>query len=130
MPCDWTRLTKAVLVSWLPWSVFRISGQPCSRIAWLGAVVSHAHSRYGNPPVPRVRLGGPGVPVERLDPHPAHQGGHVLAAHLDAPEPEEILEYPAPGEGVLEMELVEVAHEGQVLSGHRLRRVVDLKNLS
>jgi len=36
--------------------------------------------------VPRVRLGGPGVPVERVNPHPAHQGGHVLAPHGHAVE--------------------------------------------
>jgi hypothetical protein len=32
-PCCWTRLTKAVLVNWLPWSVLRIAGQPCARMA-------------------------------------------------------------------------------------------------
>ena len=28
MPDCWTRPTKAVPVNWLPWSVFRIPGEP------------------------------------------------------------------------------------------------------
>ena len=63
--------------------------------------------------MPRVRLGGPGVPVERLDPHPAHQGGHVLAAHGHAVEAQQVPEHPAPGKGMQQMQFVELPHQGQ-----------------
>ena len=64
--------------------------------------------------MPRVGLGGPGMPVQRLDAHPPHQGGHVLAPDGHPAQPQQISEYPAPGAGMLQVQLVELAHQGQV----------------
>ena len=53
------------------------------------------------------------MPVERFDAHPAHQGGHVFAAHDHAPEAKQVSEHPAPGEGVFQVQLIKLPHHGQ-----------------
>ena len=47
---------------------------------WLGARDLQIAQQVREHLVPRVGLGGPGMPVQRFDPHPPHQGGHVLPA--------------------------------------------------
>ena len=52
---------------------------------WLGAVIVQVAQQVREHPVPRMRLGGPGLLIERLDAHPAHQRRHMLAADRDPP---------------------------------------------
>jgi len=70
-------------------------------------------------------LRGPGMSIQRCDPYPAHQGGHVLPADDDAAQPEQVPEHPAPSEGMLQMKLVQLAHQGQGGRQPRLGRLVD-----
>ena len=63
-------------------------------------------------------------PDQRLDPHPRHQRADMLAARIEAFGPEQIAQRPGAREGVLQVQLVDPAHQRQVRLRHRPRRVV------
>ena len=65
--------------------------------------------------MPRVWLGRARALGAGRDPHPAHQGGHVLPADAHALEVQQIPEQPAAGKGILEMQGIHLAHIGAYL---------------
>src|SRR5690606_7733501 len=74
--------------------------------------------------VSRVPAAGAGFAVQRLDAHPSHQCGDVLAAHGHALNVEQVAQHPTAGEGQLQVQLVDTPHQGQILRGCRLGQVV------
>ena len=75
--------------------------------------------------VPRRWLRGPRAAIERLDAHRLHQRRHVEPAHLMAFGHQHSPEHPAAGERVVEVQLVDPAHEREIGGGRRPRQVVD-----
>ncbi len=75
--------------------------------------------------VPRRRLRRPRAAVEGLDRHLLHQRRDVEPAHLMAFGLQHSLEHPAAGEGVLEVQLVDPAHEREIGVRHRPWQIVD-----
>jgi hypothetical protein len=43
------------------------------------------------------------LPIQSLNPHPAHQGGHLAPTNGVALLPQEIAQHPRPGKGILQM---------------------------
>ncbi len=68
---------------------------------------------------------GPRPLVERLDAHPAHQRGDMLAADRDAFAIEQVTQHPTAGERMLQVQFVDTPHQRQVRVRGRLRLVVD-----
>jgi hypothetical protein len=75
--------------------------------------------------VPRLRLRGVGAAIQRLDAHLAHQRRDVQATDLAAFRPQKPLQHPAARERIVEMQLIDPPHYGQVGSAHNTRQVVD-----
>ena len=71
-----------------------------------------------------VLLARVGLAVQRLDAHAPHQRAHVPPPHIDAPQAQQIAQHAAAGERVLQMQLVDAAHQRQLALGNRLGVVV------
>jgi hypothetical protein len=69
-------------------------------------------------------LAGAGLAVDGRNPHPPHQGGHVPPTDPLALLPEEIAQHPGARKGILQMQLVNPAHQAQHGRRHRGRPVV------
>ena len=71
---------------------------------------------------------GVGLPVERRDRHAPHQRGHVLAAHRDAfaaqQIAQQIAQHARSGKRQFQVQLVDAAHQLEVIIAHRLGPVV------
>lgn len=74
--------------------------------------------------MPRRGLRRVRPPVERLDPHPLHQRGDAASPHLPAFSVQQALQHPAACEGILEMQLVDPAHECEIDVRRRTRAIV------
>ena len=68
---------------------------------------------------------GVGLLVQRHDAHRPHQRGDVLAADEVAFAFEQVAQHAAAREGVLEVQLIDAAHQGQSLARSGPRQVVD-----
>ena len=64
--------------------------------------------------MPRCRVRGRGAAIEGHDPHSLHQRGDVQATHDVAFLPEQAPQHPAAGKGVLQVQLVDPTHQGQL----------------
>jgi hypothetical protein len=65
-----------------------------------------------------------GLAVQRLDAHAPHQRAHVPAADLDALQAQQVAQHAAAGKRVLQVHLVDAAHQRQLGLAHRLGVVV------
>jgi hypothetical protein len=74
--------------------------------------------------VRRVLLARVGLAVQRLDAHAPHQRAHVPAADLDALQAQQVAQHAAARERVLQVQLVDAAHQRQLGLGDRLGVVV------
>ena len=75
--------------------------------------------------VRRMPPAGVGLLVHRHDVHCAHQRRDVLATNEVAFAFEQVAHHTAAGEGVLEVQLIDTAHQGQILARCGPRKVVD-----
>jgi hypothetical protein len=74
--------------------------------------------------VARTGLAQARLAIQRLDAHAAHERGHVTPADVEALILEQPHELARPQEGVFQVQLIEPAHDGQVLRTDWLRLVV------
>ena len=65
--------------------------------------------------VPWRGFAGVRATIDRFDAHALHQRRHMATAHRDALAPQQIAQHPRPGEGEVEMQFVEAAHQLQIL---------------
>ena len=75
--------------------------------------------------VPRAWLRGVRPAVDRLDAHPLHQRRDVTAADLAAFRLQHVPQHPAAREGMLEVQLVDPAHQREIGVRGRPRQIVD-----
>ena len=75
--------------------------------------------------MPRRRLRGVRLAIDRLDRHALHQRGDVQASGHDAFAGEQIAEHPAARERIIEMQFVDPAHQRQIGRRHRPGQVID-----
>ena len=84
----------------------------------------HAAQQIGIDLVPRLRLRRARAPVERLNAHAPHQRFDVTPAGLAPLGSQKTAQHPCPCEGKLQMQLVDLAHEGEIGRRHRARQVI------
>ncbi len=77
--------------------------------------------------MPPVRGRQPRLDVKRLDAHPAHQAAHPVASHVIAFGPELVPDLAAAVEREGQMDLVDPAHQLQILRAQRNRLVVETR---
>src|ERR1035438_3451619 len=70
-------------------------------------------------------FGGVGAAIDGLHAHPSHQRFDMPAANFQALLAKQIAQHPAAGERIVEMQLVDLAHQPQVCNRDRMRLVVD-----
>ena len=63
----------------------------------------------GKSGVPHARRLVFGLRQQRLDAHAAASGRHALATNRRAPRFEQVAQHPAPGKGILQMQLIHAA---------------------
>ena len=68
--------------------------------------------------VPRRRLRGVRLAIDRFDRHALHQRRDVQTSSLDAFEGEQIAEHPAARERIIQVQLVYPAHNGKIGRRH------------
>ncbi len=78
----------------------------------------------GVDPMGRMPLSGAGLAIHGGDPHAPHEAGHTPPPNGLAVLSEESAQHPSPGKGILEMQLVNPAHQGQFAIGHGRRLIV------
>jgi len=78
----------------------------------------------GVDPMGRMALSGAGVAIHGGDPHALHEAGHTPPPNGRAVLSEESAQHPGPGKGILEMQLVNPAHQDQLGIGHGRRLIV------
>jgi hypothetical protein len=90
----------------------------------VGALDGQPAQRVREHRVRRVLLARVGLAVQRLDAHAPHQRAHVPPADLDALQAQQVAQHAAAGERVLQVQLVDAAHQRQLGLGDRLGVVV------
>src|SRR5450631_1769488 len=75
--------------------------------------------------VPRRGLRRVRPAINRLDAHALHQRGDAAAADLDTLAVQKVAQHPAARERVFQMQLVDAAHEREVLGRNRSGLIVD-----
>ena len=63
--------------------------------------------------------------IDRGEPHALHQRAHVIAAHRRAFPAQQVAEHPTAGEGILQVQDIQPAHEPQIGLRDAARRIVD-----
>ena len=72
-----------------------------------------------------VFLAGPGLSVQSFYAHTFHQAANMLAAHRKACSIKLILQHASTHEGVLKVQLVNAAHQRQVVDVKRFWPIID-----
>src|SRR6266478_3304180 len=75
--------------------------------------------------VPRFGLGGARMAIERLYPHPPHQRLHMPAADLAPLQSQQASQHTRTGEGVFQVQPIELPHDREVGGRYRSRQVID-----
>src|SRR5690606_37908463 len=61
-----------------------------------------------------ARLGRSGLAIQRLNAHALHQRSHMTPANMHVLLPEHIAQHPGAGKRILQVQLVDAMHQGQV----------------
>jgi hypothetical protein len=88
---------------------------------WLARSMASPRSSVREHRVRRVLLARVGLAVQRLDAHAPHQRAHVPAADLDALQAQQVAQHAAAGKRVLQVQLVDAAHQRQLGLGSPAR---------
>ena len=91
----------------------------------VGPLDLHPAQEIGIDLVARRGFAGVRAAVDRLDPHALHQRRDMAAADRDALAVQQVAQHPAARERVVEMQLVDPAHDRQIRGRHRPRLVID-----
>ena len=81
-------------------------------------------SRIGIDPMGRMALAGPWHTIHHGDTHAPHQGGHLPPANGVPLVPSQIAQHPCSRKRILQMPLIDPAHQGQCRLGDRPRLIV------
>ena len=91
----------------------------------IGRVTARFRKQIGIDLVPRRRLRRVRTAVDRGDPHPPHQRRDMTPAHLMAFAVQKPFQHPAARERILQMQLVDPAHQCEIGVRNRARQVID-----
>ena len=84
----------------------------------------HASEQIGINPVCRVRIGGSGRLINRFQAHQPHEPANPVTAHYSAFAPQLPRHLPGAVEGILHEQLVDPAHQHQILGALTLGPVI------